>query len=129
MCIQWLDQGFAAPIEDIRVLRGFESPPALVARSAQAHDRFHHGLLHHGLVRMLQEEAKMRACERSSRGSGTCVAKACHEAYPRLLAVNDRLKSAQWLRITSFRDVDVVQHSTIAKASQSLNFMSGMQGA
>ena len=71
----------------------------------------------------------MRVYETSSTGSGTCVAKACHEAYPRLLAVNDRLKSAQWLRITSFRDVGFVQHSTLAKASQSLNFMSSMQGA
>ena len=47
----------------------------------------------------------------------------------RILVVNDRLKSAQWLRRTSFRDVDVALHSTLAKASQSLNFMSSMQGA
>ena len=68
----------------------------------------------------------MQVCERSSKCSGTCAAEACYEAYP---VVNDRLKSAQWLRITSFRDVGFVQHSTLAKASQSLNFMSSMQGA
>ena len=80
MRTQLLDPGFVASSEDMRILRGCErlpttcGPPALVARSAHR--------LHHGLVRMLQEETKMQVCERSSKCSGTCVAKACHKKYP-----------------------------------------------
>ena len=57
-------------------------PPALVACSAQAHDRLHRGFLHHGSERMLQEEAKRRVCERYSKCSGTSVAQACHDRCP-----------------------------------------------